>query len=564
MLTRLAISNLATIESLAIDFQAGFTVLTGETGAGKSILIDAIRFVLGEPGSTHQLRSGAKQILVEAAFDLSALPEVTARLNELDIPSAGELTLRRLLQENGRSRALANDCAITQARLEQIGQYLVNIHGQHDHQMLLNPASHTEFLDSFAGLLTLRDDVGAAHGDYTRPVRERKALREQASQRARRREELAMMLADLEAARLSPGEEESLRNEHTVLTHAEQLAGLLASVCESLYEGEAPIAGRLRETAQLLGQAAAIDPRLAVRSDQIEPLRYQLEDLYQALRTYAAGLEADPARLEAVNARLAELEKIKRKHGDDVSAVLERMRDAERELAELGEVEDNLEALDRRINEVAGQLHALSVRLSKRRIAAALRLDRQVMAQLAELGMKQAAFKTQIKPLQSPSVKAPSYSQAGVDAVEFLLSTSPGQVLRPLSQIASGGELSRIMLALKTVLARADPTKTLIFDEVDAGIGGNMAEIVGRKLRALGTTHQVLCVTHLPQIAALGSRHVLVTKIAENGQTYTHAEPLGEQEKVQEVARLLSGINISSHSLASAQEMVERSREAGV
>lgn len=563
MLTRLVISNLATIASLELDLERGFTVLTGETGAGKSILIDALRFALGARGAGDQVRTGARQTLVEAVFDVSALPEVTERLTALDIPCEGELTLRRLLAESGRSRALANDCTITQARLEELGRYLVNIHGQHDNQMLLDAATHIDFLDAFAGLLPLRAEVGAVHGEYSRILRERKTLREQAGNREARREELAAAVAELRAADLSAAEEETLREEHARLAHADQLAALTAAACDALSEAEVNLLARLGEVSQHLEQAAAIDPRLGAQAEPLGPLRIQLEELYQHLRAYGTGLEADPQRLEAVNTRLAELEKIKRRHGGDIPAALEALAAAERELATLEDLEGELARMDEAIQDMAGNLHSLSAKLSAQRKAAAARLDEAITAELRELGMERAVFETRIAPLQSGGAK-PGYSHSGMDTVEFLLSTNAGQAVRPLSRIASGGELSRTMLALKTVLAQADPTGTLIFDEVDAGISGRMAEIVGHKLRGLGTTHQVLCVTHLPQIAALGDRHVLVSKDTQAGQTFTRAEHLAEREKVAEVARLLSGVEVTSRSLASAEEMVNRGRQAGV
>jgi DNA repair protein RecN (Recombination protein N) len=297
--------------------------------------------------------------------------------------------------------------------------------------------------------------------------------------------------------------------------------------------------------------------------EQMAPLAIQLEDLYRSLRAHAAGLEADPLRLEGINTRLAELEKIKRRYGPEVETALARLAEGEEEWSALENVEENLGALESRLAEVAAQLHAFSVKLSRKRGEAAARFDQAIAIQLGELGMERAGFETRIAPLAAPAGKTPSYAATGMDTVEFLLSTNPGQALRPLSRIASGGELSRTMLALKTILAKADPTITLIFDEVDAGISGRMAEIVGRKLRTLGETHQVLCVTHLPQIAALGHQNVRVSKHAADGETFTRVEPLDEKAKVEEVARLLSGLRITSHSLASAEEMVNRGRTTG-
>lgn len=563
MLTRLAIANLATIESLAVEFEPGFTVLTGETGAGKSILIDAIQLVLGAKGAAHQIRTGAQQTTVEAVFDIRTLPAVRALLEELEIPAEPELVLRRNLNVSGRGRALANDCTISQARLEELGALLVNVHGQHDNQQLLRPEKHVDFLDAYGGLEYLRAEVGDCHRQYTQALKERRELRDQARQREARGETLKNEIEELRLAGLTAGEEEALRHEHTLLAHAEQLALLTGSVCQGLYEGEEAVLPRLAALAPALKEASGIDGGLAPLLEQLDPIRFQLEDLYRQLNTYATGLEADPARLEQVNSRLAQIERMKRLFGGSVEAALARLAENERELEshERGGLQE--EELGTQIGQLAKRLHDLSNKLSGRRATAAERFDQLIVEQLRAFGMEKAEFQTQIEPLTGQDGGA-LYSANGTDKVEFKLSTNVGQKLRPFARIASGGELSRTMLALKSILAKSDTTRTLIFDEVDAGISGALAEKVGHKLRDLGKTHQVLCITHLPQIAALGASHVLVTKEMQERQTFTRVAPLDEQQKVAEVARLLSGIEVSDHSLASAEEMVNRGRQARV
>lgn len=561
MLTRLAISNLATIQSLTIEFEQGFTVLTGETGAGKSILIDAIHFVLGAKAAKDQIRSGAEQTTVEAVFDLGALPEVRRELEKLEVPRNRELVVRRNLQSNGRSRALVNDCTISQSNLETLGAYLVNIHGQHDNQQLLNPDKHIDFLDAFGNLAPLRNRVEACHGEYTALLRARRELTEKAEQKEARKEELTAQIGELEAARLKPDEEEGLRQTHKVLANSETLTHLIGSVCEELYEGEEAILARLAAIAPALGQAAEIDDKLSALREQLSPIQLQLDDLYRSLSAYNGRLEADPNRLEHINARLAEIERIKRRYGGSVESAIALLEESEQELAQLDLTESRLEEINGQIKEVAKRLHGQAEELSALRKQSAQKFDRMILEQLRELAMEKAEFQTRVEPLKGKDGSFPMYSPIGMDRVEFLLSANPGQAPRPFSRIASGGELSRTMLALKTILAKSDPTGTLIFDEVDAGISGALAEMVGAKLRELRKTHQVLCVTHLPQIAALGTNHLLVRKEIENQQTFTHAHHLGEKEKVKEVARLLSGIEVSDHSLASAEEMVIRGRE---
>ena len=564
MLARLTIANLATIRSLSIEFEQGFTVLTGETGAGKSILIDAIRFVLGAKADAEQIRSGEGQTTVEATFRFSGLAEVETLLSDLGIPAEGELVLRRTLHGTGRSRAVANDCTISQPNLEKLAAYLVNIHGQHDNQLLLNPETHQDFLDAFGGLGNLKAEVESGHRDYTRLLRERKALKDLAEQREERRGELARQMEEIGSAALSPGEEEGLRQDHARLSNLETLTRLTGGARENLYEGENSLLARLAQLTLELKQAAAIDERLAGTVAQVEPLRFQLEDLYRTLGDYTARLEADPGELDRINARLAEIEKIKRRYGGSIAAALELLMENERELGVLERADTTAAELDEQIGAVAGRLHDFSRRLSEGRKGAATDLDRLITDQLRTLGMEKAIFETRIKPLSNSAGQTPFYTAKGTERVDFQLTTNPGQKLRPLSRIASGGELSRIMLALKSILAKTDPTRTLIFDEVDAGIGGSLAEIVGTELRGLGESHQVLCVTHLPQIAAMSTGHLRVTKEITGGETFTRAAALSEPERVQEVARMLSGFKVSDTSLASAQEMVNRGRQAPI
>lgn len=559
MLTRLVISNLATIESLSIEFNEGFTVLTGEAGAGKSILIDAIQLVLGAKGAVHQVRSGAEQTIIEAEFDIKGIGDAKALLEELEIPENGALVLRRLLSVGGRNRAVANDCTISQARLEELGMLLVNVHGQHDNQQLLKTEKHVHYLDAFGGLELQRTEVTTCHREYTQAIRERRELREQAEQRRRHREELVNAVEELRLAGLKEGEEEELRQEHTLLAHAEQLARLTGSVCNGLYEGEDAVLTRISAMAPSLKEAAEIDQSLTPLYEQLDPIRFQLEDLYRNLNSYTSGLEANPARLEEVNTRLALLERIKRLYGGSVEAAIGRLASDEVELEGFDRGQRSEEELNGQVSQLAKRLHDLSGKLSALRSEAAARFDQLIEEQLKALGMGKAVFQTLIEPLRGDDGNT-LYSGSGMDKVEFRLSTNPGQNLRPFSRIASGGELSRTMLALKTILAKSDATPTLIFDEVDAGISGATAEMVGSKLRSLGEIHQVFCVTHLPQIAALGGSHVLVTKELHQHETFTRIASLSEKEKVAEVARLLSGIDVSDHSVASAEEMLTRGR----
>lgn len=562
MLSRLSIANFATIESLSIDFHDGFTVLTGETGAGKSILIGALRLVLGARATPDQIRAGAEQTSVEACFDLTALPEVCRQLEEIGIPAAGQLVVRRSLQDSGRSRALANDCAITQGKLEEIGTYLVSIHGQHDNQMLLDSRTHVDFLDAFASLQTQRAELKDCHARYGAALKACQEWRQQLERQEALRADLQAVVAELEAADLRANEEEELRQSLRILTHSEELAALSSQASDLFSEGESAVLIQLRKLDQILSDMAALDPAMTTLQGPLPGIRIQLDELYRTLRSYAARLEPDPNRLEQLQARLAELERVKRRHGGSIAAALTALAAARSTLEAMEGVGDSLVQAQAQAHTLATRLHALALALSDRRREAALRFDDQIVRQLNELGMNKARFETQIEVAQASADEPAAITASGLDRVEFLLSTNPGQPPRPLARIASGGELSRTMLAMKTVLADVDPTRTLIFDEVDAGISGAVAEIVGRKLRALGRVRQVLCITHLPQIAAQGVHHLQVAKSSNGTQTFTTLIPLEGQDKVREVARLLSGVTVTPHSLASAEEMVNRGNRA--
>jgi len=562
VLSRLSIANFATIESLSIEFHDGFTVLTGETGAGKSILIGALRLVLGARATPDQIRAGAAQTSVEACFELSALPEVRAQLEELGIPATGQLVVRRSLQDSGRSRALVNDCAITQGKLEEIGAYLVSIHGQHDNQMLLDSRTHVDFLDAFASLQAQRAELRDCYARHGAALKTCQELRQQLERQEALRAELEAVVADLEAVDLRQNEEEELRQSLRILTHAEDLAALSSQASDLFSEGDSSVLIQLRKLDQILSDIAALDPAMTALQGPLPGIRIQLDELYRALRSYAARLEPDPNRLEQIQARLAELERVKRRHGGSIPAAFTALEAARSELETMEGLGDRLAQAQAQAHTLATRLHALAVALSERRREAALRFDDQIVRQLNELGMNKARFETQIEVAQASAEEPAAMTASGLDRVEFLLSTNPGQPPRPLARIASGGELSRTMLAMKTVLADVDPTRTLIFDEVDAGISGAVAEIVGSKLRALGRARQVLCITHLPQIAAQGVHHLQVTKSSNGTQTFTTLIPLEGPDKVREVARLLSGVTVTPHSLASAEEMVNRGNRA--
>ena len=564
MLTRLNISNLATIQSLSANFSKGFSVLSGETGAGKSILLDALRFVLGRKTEPYQVRSGANLTLVEAEFDIAQIDSLKKRLRELQIPFENErIVVRRGMMENGRARAVINDCSVTMPNLAALGQQLVSIHGQHDNQRILKAETHLDFLDDSAGLGDLRQAVTNSHRQFVTLLRKRDALLEQEAQGEKERHWLEGVVTDLQEANLSTEENTSLREENQRLSNVELLGSLLAQAQDLLQESETSLLTQMGLLQRVLAQLSKINPAMTELEEHWQAVHIPLSELHHTVRSHGANLENNPARLEEINIRLTAIEKASAKYGG-VEAALQELHLAQAQLEGMRTYAEQRASLDGEVNQASTALQCLCEELSKKRRQASQRLDADILNQLLALGMERAQFSTRVTPLVRKSGEhagKPYRSPKGMDAVEFLLSANPGQALRSLSQIASGGELSRMMLAMKTILAQADPPHTLIFDEVDTGVSGRIAEIVGRKLKQLGQHHQVLCITHLPQIAALSHQHYQVTKHTQASQTYTAIQHLSAAQHVQEVARLLSGQHVSDNALAAAQDMVHQFNE---
>lgn len=556
MLRELTIQNVAVIDGVTASFTPGLNVLTGETGAGKSILIDALQLVLGARGSEDLLRTGADEAVVEAAFDLTGDSRVADLLQGEGIAvEPGEfLLLRRHLFRDGKSKAYANGRLTSAATLRSLAQELVDIHGQHPSQPLLDPRRHREVLDAYAGVSqdarTYRQDYGRWQGLR----QEREALLLAERERAQRLDLLEFQRREIEAARLEPDEEDALLAERAILANHERLFSAVGQAYAALEESEEAILGRLRGVTARITEAAAIDRRLQDALDALETAGLHLQEAARTLRDYRDRIEFEPERLEAIEARLHEIGKLKRKYGTSVREVLEHLERVRGDLQNLEQSATRRGDLDRELAEVGRDLLARAERLSTARQRAARKLQEAILAELSELGMAKAAFQVQVA---GAALGEAEFGPHGIDAVEFLISPNPGESLKPLNRIASGGELSRIMLAIRTILATADQTPTLIFDEVDAGIGGSMAETVGRKLLAVSREHQVLCVTHLPQIACHADRHVVVSKKTHRDRTETVVQALDDPDRPQELARMLGGPSRSGTGLQHAIELLE-------
>jgi DNA repair protein RecN (Recombination protein N) len=562
MLKLLKIKNIALIHGVELELGPGLTLLTGETGAGKSILIDALGLLLGARASADLIRTGEDTAVVEAIVDG---PDARAALERHGLPAEDdEIVIRREVHASGKGRATVNGALVPVGVLRELAPLVAHIHGQHEPQGLLDPQTHLDLVDRHAGL---EGEVAALSEPYRR-LRDvesaLESLRGDRRQDERRREMLEYQSVEIEKAALQPGEEEALRQEKKLQANAGRLAELSGEAHAALYEDEAAVLTRLGQVWRKVEDLARIDPRFAPYVEARGAVRAQLDDLALFLRDYRESLQVSPGRLDEIEGRLATVERLKRKYGasvEDVIAFGERCR---AELRDIVSPEERERALLAEREALAGRFVAAALQLSRKRRAAARDLEKKVQAELALLAMERTRFQVAFAPeTVTTSVSesdTTSWTERGLEAAEFLLSPNPGEDLRPLARIASGGELSRILLALKSVASLDARGRTLVFDEVDAGIGGRVAEVVGRKLRDMARQHQVLCVTHLPQIASMADRHLVVRKQVERGRTTTEVGLLDPSERVEEVARMLGGETVTDAARRHAREMVRQAR----
>ena len=565
MLCRLLVVNYALIDRVEIEFGPGLNVITGETGAGKSILVGALGLVLGMRASPEVVRTREKRCLVEAIIRLHPEHGCLARLDAMGIDAdGGELIVRREVAANGRSRSFINGLAVPLRSLLDLAGTLVDLHGQHDHQSLLYTERHIDFLDGFAGLGDLRASVGAAHGCLS-DLLERRKNEEAEAQRSRdRRELLEFQVEEIAAADPEPDEDERLLQEQSLLTHAERLIETAMRLEALLYQGDDAIVDRLGAAEQLLKDAVRMDASLGVQADELTAQRYAIEETARFFADYARGVEHNPERLAEVARRLDLLARLKEKFGGSLQAVLEYRENAEEELARSERLDRSLSSIEGDIDAARDRIADLCARLSDARAAAARDLSRKTTEALGDLGIPRAEFHVRLTREESPegwvNLDGRRYraGPTGIDRVEFHVTTNPGEALRPLVKVASGGEVSRIMLALKSVLSQSDPVQSLIFDEIDIGISGRIAEVVGRKLKGLSRARQTICITHLPQIARMADTHLAVHKGESNGRTVTRVIRLGEEDRARELAKLLGGEKISAVTMEHARELLSQ------
>ncbi|MER3402451.1 MAG: DNA repair protein RecN [Armatimonadota bacterium] len=547
MLQSLYIENLAIIDRLEIEFQHGLNVLTGETGAGKSILLDALGLVLGERANPTLVRAGADRLKVCAVFALPADFDTESFGVELE---EGALYLSREVQANGRSLARINGQPVPIATLKAIGEQLVDLHGQHEHQSLLRTNQHLDLFDRWLGepTLSLRNHVKQAVQHLHRLQQELQTLTLQERERAQMLDLYRFQLEEIRSAELKPDEEESLLTEERRLTHSEKLLSLAGSAYEWLMD-ERGAYDQIASASRNLTEICRIDPSMQDYQEQLEGALATVEEVAHALRRYTETVEYDPERLEQVIARLELIKRLKRKYGDTIPAILAYAQEVAQKLETLEHQSERRDMLEHAIAEAQSEAERLCTQLSERRRDGAQRLAQAVQQNLRDLAMERALFEIAITPKPMDTT--------GADAVEFLFSANPGESPRPLHKIASGGEISRVMLALKAVLADASPVPTLIFDEIDAGLGGRTAFYVGEKLAQLAQHFQILCVTHLAQIASRADCHFFIEKYVEKERTRVHIQRLTEEDRIKEIARMLAG-EPTETALQHARELLQR------
>lgn len=574
MLTELRIIDFAIIDRLELRFEPGLNVITGETGAGKSILIDAVGLLMGGRADRDMVRAGAKRAVLEATFELAgALEAAIAPVLERESLEGDEehtLILTREVRADGRGACRVNGVTARLAVLREIGEYLVDIHGQGEHLSLLRPREHINLLDRYAELGAPRAELAGAVHRLEAVRRELKALLADEAALARRADLLQFQIDEITQAAPQPGEDEALLEERNRLANAEKLTALAQEAQRALYDGDqegASATDRLGQAAVALSRLVKIDSTMAEPAALAESLSVQAEELARTLRHYRESVEFSPARLNEVETRLQVLNTLKRKYGGSIEAVLAWAEKAQTELDTITHSEARVEALRAEEDALLHEVGAMAEKLTAARVTAAEALAAQVVAELDALRMGQTQFEVSIVQQEDPDgayvgERRLAFDATGVDQVEFLVSANPGEPLRPLAKVASGGEASRLMLALKTVLSRADQTPTLIFDEIDQGIGGRIGAVVGEKLWSLTAGHQVLVITHLAQLASFGDAHFRAHKQAQKGRTITTVEVLDGAARVAEIMAMLGAETESAHqNAAELLEMAERVKE---
>ena len=566
MLFSLYIKNFALIQELTVEFKPGLTIITGETGAGKSILVGALGLVLGERASSDLVRSGTAKAVIEAVLKEVDSKEIETILEMAEIETAPELTLRRELSSSGQSRCFINDTPCTVAILKQAGEVLIDLHGQHEHQLLLHADTHEAMLDDFTQTAPEVKTYAETRADLHKRQQQLRAIQKEAAATREKRDTVNFQLEELRALELKSGEYESLEGEITLLENAETLFSLSSTLNDLLYDGERSIYSGMTSAVHTLEKLASIDKRFETHIEESRTARSIIDELARFTRSYAANIDFNPLRLDSLRERQLLLQRISKRYGRTLSELMEWQSELERKIALEENLEEEVSRIDEEINLLKTTLSRQATTLSKKRQEGGERLEKVIQEQLAELGIAHATFIVSITHEEHQegdiSFEGRRFTALphGYDQIEFLISTNPGEKPKPLIKVASGGEISRVMLALKSALAESAKLPILIFDEIDTGISGRVAESVGKSLRKLSRLHQIIAITHLPQIAAMADLHLQVQKSVQGQRTVTEVTPLDHESRLHAIASLISGQQISASSLSLAAELVEGAR----
>jgi len=565
MLKELSIRNFAIIDDLHINFSRGLTILSGETGAGKSIVLNAVNLLLGSRASADLVRTGAETAELEALFEIADSSRIARIVAKHGYEPADGLLVRRIISRRDANRVYINGRMATIQLLNSITENLASISGQHAHQLLLKEEQHLFILDQYAGLIPQREGVSSCYKKMLPQLEKLKELKTVKERQAEHIELLAFQKNEITAANPVPGEDRELEQERVRLKNAGELYQTVYNSIESLYSAPQSVMEKLIAVKKDLDKISRIDNQLNSKTQSLQDAAYQIEDLIEGLRRYLNSIQLDEKQLEDVEERLDTLNRLKRKYGGSLDAVFEKLKSIERDLCGIEDLAEKIKAAETQIDRLHNELKDCAQNLSDKRKKAADNFAKNVIEQLATLKMAKTNFQVAVQVIATdgkadPHLTAGNYmiTETGIDRATFLIAPNVGEDLKPLTSIASGGELSRVILALKALLAKTDSVETVVFDEVDAGIGGGVAEVVGKKLADLARHHQVICITHLPQIAKFGDQHFRISKKVSAGRTRTLIHLLNAEDRYQEIARMLGGEKITQTTLAHAREMLDR------
>ena len=564
MLKNLRIKNYALVEDLDIEFYPGLNVLTGATGAGKSIIVGAVNLVLGERATTEMVRTGAEEAIIEGIFEIGSKDLIQKLLASLGILlDENILIIRREVSSKGASRCFVNDKQVTLANLKLIGDRLADLHGQHQHQSLLNISNHLEYLDNFGDLNQLKEEVSQIYFQLRSKIKELDEIQKSEKENQEKKQLYSFQVNEIERANLSLGEDEKLLEGKKILENIEILHQILSSAYKELYDSENSVSQRLSFSKKELDKASQIDSKFKDYTKALETSLIQISDISRFFEKYLNNLEFDPQRLEEIRERLNLINSLKKKYGSEISEIFKYAEELLKKLDLFENLDEKIESLNKEIEVLAKTLKKNVLLLSDKRKEKGEELAKKMKKELSFLGMEKTEFEVRISykedecGLLELNGKKYYVDEKGIDNIEFFVSPNTGEELKPLAKIASGGEISRIMLGLKSVLAKSDRIPTMIFDEVDVGIGGEVADSVGKRLKSLSSNHQIICITHLQQIASFAQHHFKVFKETEKQRTVTKIKELNEKERVKEIARMISGEKISELTLKHAKEMIK-------